>query len=51
VNAAAVGLMAAVMLQLARDAVVDLTTAALALATGLVLAWRARQTDRGAAGS
>jgi chromate transporter len=51
VNAAAVGLMAAVTLQLARDAVVDITTAGLALATGLVLIWWARRTDRGTAES
>jgi chromate transporter len=40
VNAAAVGLMAAVTLQLARDAIVDPPTAAFALGTGLVLLWR-----------
>jgi hypothetical protein len=41
--------MAAVALLLARDAVVDVTTAALTLGTGLVLIWRARRTDRGTA--
>jgi chromate transporter len=40
VNAAAVGLMAAVTLQLARDAIVDMPTAGLALGTALVLLWR-----------
>jgi chromate transporter len=40
VNAAAVGLMAAVTLLLAHDAIVDPPTAALALGTGLVLLWR-----------
>jgi chromate transporter len=41
VNAAAVGLMAAVTLQLARDAIVDVPTAVLALAASALLLWRA----------